>query len=385
MLMRARRILCVGFLVLSGPQWVLAQSSPYVNDFLQMGLGTRALGMGGAPFVSIADDPSAIYWNPAGLTQIPRKEVEATYRQRYGGLFKDQEISSVFPMNKSAFGFSYFQTTVGDVPVVRELSQSEENSFVSNAGDLPAASFSNTRDSALFMSWADVPIENLSIGVTGKIINRNFLDTLHAWGYGLDSGALYRKGPWGLGLSFQDLLQGLKWKGNDPNTNEDLSYNESAQIGVRMGVSYTMQVIEGGTTLTGSLSGERVGSGFWPRLGTEFNYRFIRFRGGLSINASDPQSDSGFKSSYTYQPSFGLGATVKSFELEYGLRFHPLGMIQSFSLNYKWGLNPNDINLTLPRHKLVLNKKTPSEDTSEMQSLMSLLNSDSSDSYAKRQ
>jgi hypothetical protein len=32
-------------------------------------VGTRALGMGGA-FVAVADDPSAVYWNPAGLPRM---------------------------------------------------------------------------------------------------------------------------------------------------------------------------------------------------------------------------------------------------------------------------------------------------------------------------
>jgi len=38
----------------------------YGSD-LGMGIGARAIGLGGA-FVSIADDVSAVYWNPAGLT-----------------------------------------------------------------------------------------------------------------------------------------------------------------------------------------------------------------------------------------------------------------------------------------------------------------------------
>ena len=36
---------------------------------LGMGIGARAIGLGGA-FVSIADDASATFWNPAGLTSI---------------------------------------------------------------------------------------------------------------------------------------------------------------------------------------------------------------------------------------------------------------------------------------------------------------------------
>jgi hypothetical protein len=34
-----------------------------------MGIGARAIGMAGA-FVAIADDASAIFWNPSGLTQV---------------------------------------------------------------------------------------------------------------------------------------------------------------------------------------------------------------------------------------------------------------------------------------------------------------------------
>jgi hypothetical protein len=40
----------------------------YGSD-LGMGIGARAMSLGGA-FVSVADDPTAVYWNPAGLTAI---------------------------------------------------------------------------------------------------------------------------------------------------------------------------------------------------------------------------------------------------------------------------------------------------------------------------
>ena len=52
----ARVLLCLAALVAAPP----AASAQMVD------LGTRAQGMGGA-FVAVADDPSAVYWNPAGL------------------------------------------------------------------------------------------------------------------------------------------------------------------------------------------------------------------------------------------------------------------------------------------------------------------------------
>ena len=38
-------------------------------SFLEIGSGAKSLSMGGA-FVSIANDVSALYWNPAGIVNI---------------------------------------------------------------------------------------------------------------------------------------------------------------------------------------------------------------------------------------------------------------------------------------------------------------------------
>lgn len=41
------------------------------------GIGPRAMGMGGS-YIAVADDYSAIYWNPAGLAQVRRIEISGT-------------------------------------------------------------------------------------------------------------------------------------------------------------------------------------------------------------------------------------------------------------------------------------------------------------------
>src|SRR5690349_23851614 len=46
--------------------------------FLRIGIGARAVGMG-ETFVAVANDPSAIYWNPAGLASLQRREVMASH------------------------------------------------------------------------------------------------------------------------------------------------------------------------------------------------------------------------------------------------------------------------------------------------------------------
>jgi hypothetical protein len=44
------------------------------GSFLRIGVGARAEGMG-ETFVAVADDPSAIFWNPAGLASLQRREI----------------------------------------------------------------------------------------------------------------------------------------------------------------------------------------------------------------------------------------------------------------------------------------------------------------------
>jgi len=43
-------------------------------QFLGVGVGTRAIGMGGA-FVAVANDPSALYWNPGAISRTGMREV----------------------------------------------------------------------------------------------------------------------------------------------------------------------------------------------------------------------------------------------------------------------------------------------------------------------
>jgi len=48
------------------------------GTFLKIGVGARAVGMGEA-FVAVANDPTTIYWNPAGLGSLLRNEVEISH------------------------------------------------------------------------------------------------------------------------------------------------------------------------------------------------------------------------------------------------------------------------------------------------------------------
>jgi hypothetical protein len=58
------------------------------GSFLKIGVGARAVGMGEA-FVAVANDPSTIVWNPAGLASILRQEVQFSHVEWPGDINYD--------------------------------------------------------------------------------------------------------------------------------------------------------------------------------------------------------------------------------------------------------------------------------------------------------
>ena len=70
-----------------------------------LGVGARPSGMGNA-FVAIADDSTAIHWNPAGMVQMPRMELSGFFGPLLNG--KEYYMSGAFvmPLAEQAVGLS---------------------------------------------------------------------------------------------------------------------------------------------------------------------------------------------------------------------------------------------------------------------------------------
>ena len=63
------------FPVLGGQRAVISTA-----QFLKIGVGGRATAMDDA-FVAIANDVSALYWNPAGITQVTENQVMLSHSE----------------------------------------------------------------------------------------------------------------------------------------------------------------------------------------------------------------------------------------------------------------------------------------------------------------
>lgn len=74
-------------------------------QFLKIGLGARAVGLGEA-FVAVANDPSAVYWNPAGLASLQRQEV-ALAHVGWPGDINFEHVTWVLPSRRFGGSFAF--------------------------------------------------------------------------------------------------------------------------------------------------------------------------------------------------------------------------------------------------------------------------------------
>lgn len=96
---KAGRILFCGILFFSADRGAALDTEFFFRMKETFGIGPRAMGMGGA-FAAVADDPSAVYWNPAGLVQIPAFMLSASSAPVY---FKER-----LENGREAFGRPYY-------------------------------------------------------------------------------------------------------------------------------------------------------------------------------------------------------------------------------------------------------------------------------------
>ncbi|MGA8264446.1 MAG: PorV/PorQ family protein [Ignavibacteriaceae bacterium] len=185
----------------------------YAGEFLAIGVGGRALGMGGA-YVAAANDVTAGYYNPAGLININYPEISLMHEERFGSLVNYDYAAVAIPYGTDmSLGLSVIRLAVDGIPDTR-------NALVDANGDgtlnilndrldySKITEFSN-QDWAIYLSFAKKMSDEFSYGASVKII-RETLAEYGATGIGFDVGAQYR--PMDnlmLGANIQDVTTTL--------------------------------------------------------------------------------------------------------------------------------------------------------------------------------
>ncbi len=266
--MKWNKLLVPALLLVSSQAFPFAK---YGGDFLSTGIGARALGMGGA-FVSVADDASAGYWNPAGMIFVQSREMVFMHSERFGDLVNYDAGGFVQQLgsdnaSRSAFGFSFLRTGVDDIPYTRQnavTGRPEVERYVSDS------------EWGFLLSYGRLWTSRLAVGGSAKVLRKSVGDD-SALGIGFDVGGLLR--PWrslSIGWNAQDVTTTfLAWK----------KETETILPTLKLGASYPFRVpsIGGRLTLAADLDarfeGRKYATTYWLgessadlRLGVEYWY-----------------------------------------------------------------------------------------------------------------
>ncbi len=195
-------LLLIGALSMAVP----AGAHQYAGEFLQVAVGARALGLGGA-YCSLTQEGWAPYWNPAGCARQDRMELSLMHATLFG-LAQHEYVNLVLPLpNQAALGFSWIRLSVDDIPrfpepgrnSTGELLPPEEwiispSSFFSDAEDAFLFTFAKMNHVDLDLGWQYfvLPMQ-IPVGLNLKYIHQTLGEAI-ARGMGVDLGGQVRFG-----------------------------------------------------------------------------------------------------------------------------------------------------------------------------------------------
>ena len=295
------------------------------KTFLSHGPGAAQLAMGES-VTAIPNDVTAIYYNPAGLVyQEPAIHAEDT-PVIDGGRYNFFGLN--YPTGVGSFGFGIIQFAVDGIEGYQNL------------GDQPTSL--SASQTAWFIPYS-YGWKTFSLGTSLKIVDMNLAGT-HGDGWGVDTGALYRKtlNDWTLfrkptfsaGLSVKNLIQPSYTMVQDEET-LPTDYKAGLAFTSDVFVKYSKKksdLIYDSVTFSMDLD-KTVGQTLIPSWGAEYSFHKLwalrmGYNGDISLGA-------------------GFGSKDKPIQFDYSFEMTGIGFLNRFSFEYRfskgvWGSTPSD-------------------------------------------
>ncbi len=222
-----------------------AKATKYAGAFMENGGGARALALGGA-FTALADDPSATFWNPAGLATFEDNEILLMHSERFGDLVDRDFATYTQPVgwnllggDRSGIGISMIRLGVDDIPYTAHLEDQLDTNGDGEVDDTELLGLLDLRDEirfvsdqefAFFVSYGE-RLGKWQLGASLKVVHQSVGDN-GSWGIGADLAAL-RPNLWKqlhFGVKLQDITTTyLSW---------DTGRNELITPAVVLGLAY---------------------------------------------------------------------------------------------------------------------------------------------------
>ncbi len=220
--------LLIGHVMFAGK--LTAQGSAgQAGEFLRFGVGAKALGLGRA-FTSVADDASAPYWNPAGLSALSRSggafmfmylplKQGASFNYLAGGIplrlfFVKSNTHNPFLnfVQDLNIGVGFLWHSLGDFQFYDDSGRQSEASQTAISQSALYVSVSYPLHQLLkgkkFLSWGKFLRGNFDLGLTSKFVRSNlFGEGGGATSFDLGFKYSHHSGAVNLGLTIRDLNQ----------------------------------------------------------------------------------------------------------------------------------------------------------------------------------
>lgn len=151
--------------------------------FTRYNTDARIAGLGGTG-VALSNDATAIYWNPANLSNLDRNNLTLTSSKA----FETDYLSAFLAMPGKTFswGIGYTGAHIDDILGTQQNSD--------NRSEKTGANYTYNA-TALYLATSLAITQQLSIGVTGKYIEEK-IGTSNTHGTGLDVGITYQPLSW---------------------------------------------------------------------------------------------------------------------------------------------------------------------------------------------
>jgi hypothetical protein len=323
------------------PGLVIAQTRKYSNEFLQIGVGSRAFGMSGA-VISSTEDVTSGYWNPAGLMRMrTNSQASFMHSEYFAGIAKyDYGSAATFVADNTAVvGISVIRFGVDDIPDTSELIDADGNINYDRVTSFSAADYAFMFSYARNHKGRTSDKNGLSYGANVKIIHRKVGEYGKSWGFGIDVGAQYKLNNFifsGVGRDITTTFNA--WSYNPDKfssvytaTGNDIPENstEITLPRIILGAAYYSKFSENfGLTTEANFNFTTDGQrnvlvsadpvSIDPTFGLEADFKkTVYLRGG--IGNIQKVSDFEGKQTYQMQPNMGVGIRIKNFSIDYAL------------------------------------------------------------------
>jgi len=198
-----------------------------------IGVDARALGMGGG-FTSFANDASAIYYNPAGLSRLQIQEFSLMHMTLLENTIYDYAGWAYPDMKLGGVGLGFMR--IGTDDIIKRSNFVEEGKF----------DYSYTQ---FLLSYGRELNGGFSLGLSFKVVNQS-LDNLSAYGLGVDFGMMVQMHKY--------LTSGIIIRDMVPPEIKLKNLTEITPVTVAGGVALTNFPLVRNTDLTASFELEKI-------------------------------------------------------------------------------------------------------------------------------